>query len=183
MSVHEGTQTGAEIDDAVAATKGATAGIIVKTGTGTGVRRSIAVDTTYLAVTNGNGVAGNPTIDWHANQKTAIGKVGKSYVTLGTEITDSRALLTADTGKFFVVNKATNVTLTINTGQFAAGDVIEFFQKGEGLITFAVQTGAHQTINDEVFSQGLGTTVRLVCLDGTGEAEVFVVTNGQTDPD
>ena len=62
MADYTGSQTGAEIDDAVAATKGATTGIMVKTGTGTGARRTVTGTTDEITVTNGNGVSGNPTL-------------------------------------------------------------------------------------------------------------------------
>ena len=58
MADYTGSQTGAEIDDAVAATKGATTGIMVKTGTGTGARRTVTGTTDEITVT-GNTVAKN----------------------------------------------------------------------------------------------------------------------------
>ena len=62
MATYQGAHTGAEVDDAVGVTKGAGTGLIAKTATGAGAKRAIAGTTGQVTVTNGDGVAGNPTI-------------------------------------------------------------------------------------------------------------------------
>lgn len=60
---YQGTHSGAEVDDAIGVAKGTGTGIAVKTGTGAGVRRSIAASA-RLTITNADGVAGNPALDF-----------------------------------------------------------------------------------------------------------------------
>ncbi len=59
---YNSANTGAEVDDVISAFKGATTGMVAKTGTGAGAFRTIAGTTDEITVTNGNGVSGNPTL-------------------------------------------------------------------------------------------------------------------------
>lgn len=62
MANYISTNTGAEIDDAVGVAKGTGTGLVVKTSTGAGAKRTIAGTTNQITVVNGNGVDGNPTL-------------------------------------------------------------------------------------------------------------------------
>ena len=62
MADFNSTHTGAEIDDAVGVSKGAGTGLVVKTGSGTGAKRTIVGTSNQITVTNGDGVSGNPSI-------------------------------------------------------------------------------------------------------------------------
>lgn len=62
MADFNSVHTGAEIDDAVGVAKGTGTGVVVKTGSGAGVKRTIAGTTNQITVSNGDGVSGNPTI-------------------------------------------------------------------------------------------------------------------------
>lgn len=74
----DGIETGADVTDATnVAAAGAvmdgdfsTNGLMVRTGAGTYINRSVA-GATGLTVTNGDGVSGNPTIDYNINALTA----------------------------------------------------------------------------------------------------------------
>lgn len=74
MQSFNSAHTGAQIDDAVGAVKGTGNGLVVKTGTGTGVKRSIAGTADQITVTNADGVAGNPTLALATSVVTTLGK-------------------------------------------------------------------------------------------------------------
>lgn len=98
--------TGAEIDDAVGTAKGATTGIISKTGTGASARRTITGTTDEITVTNGDGVAGNPTLALAAavtaslalaDTATQPGDLGTAATTAATDYATAAQGALADT--------------------------------------------------------------------------------------
>lgn len=73
MADYNSTNTGAEVDDAVGVAKGAGTGLIAKTGTGAGVKRTITGTTDQITVADGDGVAGNPTLSLPVAVTTSLG--------------------------------------------------------------------------------------------------------------
>jgi len=73
MADYNSTNTGAEVDDAVGVAKGAGTGLIVKTGTGAGAKRTITGTTDQVTVADGDGVAGNPTLSLPVAVTTSLG--------------------------------------------------------------------------------------------------------------
>jgi hypothetical protein len=74
MANYVSSFTGTQIDDSVGVTEGAGTGIVVKTGTSAGVKRSVDGTTNQITVTNGDGVAGNPTLALASAVTTSLGK-------------------------------------------------------------------------------------------------------------
>lgn len=74
MANYVSSFTGTQIDDSVGVTEGAGTGIVVKTGTAAGVKRSVDGTTDQITVTNGDGVAGNPTLALASAVTTSLGK-------------------------------------------------------------------------------------------------------------
>jgi len=74
MANYVSSFTGTQIDDSVGVTEGAGTGIVVKTGTSAGVKRSVEGTTNQITVTNGDGVAGNPTLALASAVTTSLGK-------------------------------------------------------------------------------------------------------------
>ena len=202
MSTFQGTQTGAEINDAVATVKGAGEGICVKTGTGAGIRRAITGTGDNITITNGDGIAGAPNINWSAariaqahdkDEDTKLDEGGDNEVTaaqlkplvtgkvqIADTLTGDAAILSASAGKYIPVNKATPVTATLNNGEFATGDRLFFLQLGVGKITVAVENGGEQSLlNTQIRSTGQGSMLEVVCIDGTAEDEEFFVIGGE----
>lgn len=70
---YTGAHTGPEVDDAVGTAKGSGTGILVKTGTGSGLRRTLVAGSASINITDGNGVINNPTIDLSAAAKASLG--------------------------------------------------------------------------------------------------------------
>lgn len=70
---YQGAHTGAELDDAVGVAKGAGTGLVVKTATGEGVRRSFTASAN-LALTNGDGVLGDIGLDLSAAVIASLAK-------------------------------------------------------------------------------------------------------------
>ena len=62
MANYNSANTGEEIDDAVSTVKGVGTGLLVKTSTGAGVKRTIVGTSDEIVVSNGDGVSGNPTL-------------------------------------------------------------------------------------------------------------------------
>lgn len=60
---YPGNRPGADLDDAVGTAAGSGAGIMVKTGEGAGVRRSLQAGSVRITITNADGTAGDITID------------------------------------------------------------------------------------------------------------------------
>lgn len=73
MADYNSTNTGEEVDDAVGVAKGAGTGLIAKTGTGAGEKRTITGTTDQVTVADGDGVAGNPTISLPVAVTTSLG--------------------------------------------------------------------------------------------------------------
>lgn len=69
---YTGAHTGAEVDDSVGVVKGAGTGMLVKTGTGTGVKRTIVAGSAKLTVSNGSGVSGDPSVDFGSVASTDL---------------------------------------------------------------------------------------------------------------
>lgn len=72
MADYSGAHTGAEVDDGVGVTKGAGTGIVAKTGTGAGSKRTITGTADEVSVTNGDGVSGDPTLGLAAAAKASL---------------------------------------------------------------------------------------------------------------
>lgn len=70
---YNGAHTGAELDDAVGVAKGAGTGLVIKTATGAGVRRSFTASAN-LELTNGDGVAGDIGLDLSAAVIASLAK-------------------------------------------------------------------------------------------------------------
>ena len=188
MSNYSGSRTGAEIDDAVGVVKGANEGICVKTGTGDGVRRSIAVDTNFLAVANGSGEAGNPTLDFASGIKTKIGNYD-THIADDTKhrlINDSAATATVlwsgekITAELKNENLGTAITGTTGTitdalaGQFVVCN-------NANTITITINTGelnAGESV--ELFQQGAGKIV--VVRQSTDHQEILNAQIRSTGP-
>ncbi len=109
MANYQGIRTGQQIDDGVGSSAGAGTGLMVKLGTGLGVRRSLLGTLNRISIENGSGVDGSPTIDidvlnhldfmqsspsslqegrlrWNDNAKTIeIGTSGGSNILVGQE--------------------------------------------------------------------------------------------------
>lgn len=78
---------------------------------------------------------------------------------LVTDATTARVLSAADRGRWIQFSNAGAITVTFNTGIFAAGDEIAFEQIGAGVITFTA--GAGFTLNSAgglIASNGAFTT-------------------------
>lgn len=119
---YTGAHTGAEVDDGVGVTKGAGTGLIAKTATGTGAKRTITGTADQITVTNGDGVSGNPTLALASAITTKLNGIeALADVTDATnvqaalasgglvlsEAADHTATPTAGKGEIWVTNDAT----------------------------------------------------------------------------
>lgn len=153
MADYTSSQTGAEIDDAVAATKGATTGIIVKTGTGTGARRTVTGTTDEITVTNGDGVSGNPTLSLATAVTDSLALADSAVqpadpISINAQTGTSYTLVLGDAGKEVTMTNASANTLTIPANAsvaFPTGTVINVSMLGAGTTTIAGDTGV--TVN------------------------------------
>lgn len=106
MADFNSAHTGAEIDDAVGTAKGAGTGLLAKTGTGAGSKRTITGTTDEITVTNGDGVSGNPTLSLAAavtaslalaDSATQPGDLGTAAATDATDYATAAQGALADT--------------------------------------------------------------------------------------
>lgn len=148
---YQGAHSGAEVDDAVGAGKGTGNGVMVKSGTGAGVRRTIT-GSTRVDVTNGDGTAGNPTLDL---TQTAIDSLaladtsiqpGDPLAVPHTVVSASRSLALTDANDELQVDAAATLTVDADaTTSFPRGDKISVLSITTGTVTIDAVAGV--TIN------------------------------------
>ena len=149
MADYTGSQTGAEIDDAVAATKGATTGIMVKTGTGTGARRTVTGTTDKITVTNGNGVSGNPTLALATAVTDSLALADSAVqpddpIQTNDQTGTAYTLALSDAGKWVTMTNASANVVTIPADAavaFPLKTVINISQFGAGVTSVTADTG------------------------------------------
>lgn len=120
-----GSVTFALADDLAAIEALSTTGLAVRTGTSTWTTRSVVAGSTKITVTNGDGVAGNITID---------AAEGVTW----TEVTGTSATIAVNSG--VIANNASLVTLTLPTSS-NQGDEIRVTGKGAGGWLIAQNSG------------------------------------------
>lgn len=116
--------------DLTALAANSTNGLWVRTGTGTGAARTIAGTANRLSVTNGDGVAGNPTLDISSSYVgqatiTTLGTIGTgtwNATKIGLAYGGTNADLSA-TGGASQVLKQVSAGAAITVGQLAASDL------------------------------------------------------------
>lgn len=138
-----------------------TSGVLVRTGTGTCATRSIGVGS-GMSITNGNGVAGDPSISLSANLQTWSSKTPPTGTAVGT--TDTQTL-TNKTLTTPVLSSPTisNGTVNLTSGTLIAPSTTTPAQTAEGEIKWdsdnellTVGTGsARKTLVDTDTSQSL----------------------------
>ena len=93
-------------------------------------------------------------------------------------LTDSANFAAGDIGKTVIMNKATDVTLTIPKNLLSAGQTIGVFTIGAGEVTIAVATSDDQSLNDANKTPGQDTMIAVYCIDDTTNDEVHKVIGG-----
>lgn len=144
-----GNPTFALADDLLALEGLAGTGFAVRSAANTWVQRTIVGTANNLVVTNGDGVAGNPTLNIGANVVTNTGGVVTDNELVRMDSTTGRviqgsAIIVADTSGDFTVPIGWDVTNTNATGMTL----------NTSSISFAVAAGA---IGTQVFNIGIGS--------------------------
>lgn len=149
-------------------------GIIVRTGTGTATVRSIAQPPAGITVTNGDGVAGNPTIDI-ANDLAALeGLAGTGFaVRTASDSWTNRSIATANTGRITISNGngvSGDPTLDLASGIVTPGTYTQVTVDTYGRVTGGSAGSGGSTITSTLTNNS-GVTCNIgeaVYIDGSG---------------
>lgn len=168
-------------------------GMISRTTLGVTVARTITGTANQIAVANGTGVSGNPTLSIPSNSQLSIAKITNLTANGFVKTSGSNGSLSVDTSTYLTGNQtvtlsgdasgsgATSIALTLatvnsNVGTFgSATQVAQITVNAKGLITAA----SNVTVTPAVGSiTGLGTGVATALAVNTGSAGALVVNGG-----
>lgn len=137
----------------------ATTGIIVRTGSGTAATRTLTAGSSKISITNGDGVASNPTID-----------INQSNLTIATSQL---------TGTLPVGNGGTGTTTTPTNGQLLIGNGTNYTVASVGTTTgISITVGAGTlTINNTGVTSIAGTANQITMSASTGSVTAAIASN------
>lgn len=87
---------------------------------------------------------GGDATELRADSTASTGVAWKRHRTPSADKTTAYTVVAADIGTTVVVNSASAVNVTINTGTLTAGDVFEVWQRGAGQVTMVAGAGMTQ---------------------------------------
>lgn len=180
----------AELDSLAAL---ASTGITVRTGSATYAQRSIAVGSSNLTLSNGGGVAGNPTLDLASSPSVSGSLTAGTTVTAGTSL----VVTGTSTGKTTInsgLSGASNNTLTLPTTASDTLAALGTAQSFSAVQTFPQNNLVHKgsstgvtTLNSGLSGAGNNTltlpTTASDTLAGIGTAQTWTAVQTYTNSD
>jgi hypothetical protein len=194
-SIHLGSVVQAYDSDLAALAANGSNGLWVRTGAGTGAARTLVAGSTKLSITNGDGVASNPSFDV-AEANLTLQNLG-GQVPLATKVSGTLPVANGGTGitalgtgiaAFLGTPSSANLATAVTDETGAGGSHLLVFNQNPTLngITVTGGNAASVASSNAATLQGTGsatakiTSAASTVIEATSSAQITVVVNGAT---